>query len=149
MIMLAALCWATATNLTRIMLETEGEKGATSTEIVVWYSLVGTILLTPWWLLDVYGSGLQAPNLEDMLAILYLSILSTVLAYIWFVVGVEKIGATSASSYVFLVPPFGVLGGWLLLDERLGFSLILGFLLIVGGVRVVQSESVQVGRSGR
>ena len=39
MIMLAALCWATATNLTRIMLETEGEKGATSTEIVVWYSL--------------------------------------------------------------------------------------------------------------
>ena len=84
-----------------------------------------------------------------MLAIFYLSILSTVLAYIWFVVGVEKIGATSASSYVFLVPPFGVLGGWLLLDERLGFSLILGFLLIVGGVRVVQSESVQVGRSGR
>ena len=99
--------------------------------------------------MDVYGSGLQAPNLEDMLAIFYLSILSTVLAYIWFVVGVEKIGATSASSYVFLVPPFGVLGGWLLLDERLGFSLILGFLLIVGGVRVVQSESVRVGRSGR
>ena len=90
MIMLAALCWATATNLTRIMLETEGEKGATSTEIVVWYSLVGTILLTPWWLLDVYGSGLQAPNLEDMLAIFYLSILSTVLAYIWFVVGLRR-----------------------------------------------------------
>ena len=57
MIMLAALCWATATNLTRIMLESEGEHGATSTEIVVWYSLVGTILLDPmvavgclpWW----------------------------------------------------------------------------------------------------
>jgi len=149
MIMLAALCWATATNLTRIMLESEGEHGATSTEIVVWYSLVGTILLTPWWLLEVYHGGILVPSNEDLLAILYLSILSTVLAYIWFVVGVERIGATSASSYVFLVPPFGVLGGWLLLDERLGVSLIIGFLLIVGGVRAVQKESSVVGRSGR
>ena len=149
MIMLAALCWATATNLTRIMLEAEGEHGATSTEIVVWYSLVGTILLTPWWLLDVHHGGFQIPNSEDLLAILYLSILSTVLAYIWFVVGVERIGATSASSYVFLVPPFGVLGGWVLLDEHLGVSLVIGFLLIVGGVRAVQKESSIVGRSGR
>ena len=116
---------------------------------MVWYSLVGTILLTPWWLLDVYHVGFQVPNNEDLLAILYLSILSTVLAYIWFVVGVERIGATSASSYVFLVPPFGVLGGWLVLDERLGVSLIIGFLLIVGGVRAVQKESSVVGRSGR
>ena len=91
----------------------------------------------------------SSPNNEDLLAILYLSILSTVLAYIWFVVGVERIGATSASSYVFLVPPFGVLGGWLLLGERLGVSLIIGFLLIVGGVRAVQKESSVVGRSGR
>ena len=149
MIMLAALCWATATNLTRIMLETEGDYGASSSEIVVWYSLVGTVLLTPWWLADVYSGGFETPNNEDIVAILYLSILSTVLAYIWFVVGVEKIGATSASSYVFLVPPFGVLGGWLLLDERLGASLLLGFVLIVFGVRAVQRESEAVGRAGR
>ena len=143
MILLAALCWATATNITRIMLETEGDYGASSSEIVVWYSLVGTALLTPWWLADVYTGGFKAPNNEDLLAILYLSILSTVLAYIWFVVGVEKIGATSASSYVFLVPPFGVLGGWLLLDERLGASLLLGFALIVLGVsRPERSEAV-------
>ena len=140
MIMLAALCWATATNLTRIMLESEGEHGATSTEIVVWYSLVGTILLTPWWLLDVYHGGIQVPSNEDLLAILYLSILSTVPAYIWFVVGVERIGATSASSYVFLVPPseFWVAGyswvsAWGSPNHR--------FLLIVGGVRAVQKES--------
>ena len=66
MIMLAALCWATATNLTRIMLESEGEHGATSTEIVVWYSLVGTILLTPWWLLErLHGVDLGSGNLVD------------------------------------------------------------------------------------
>ena len=45
--------------------------------------------------------GFEVPNNDDLLAILYLSILSTVLAYIWFVVGVEKIGATSARPMCF------------------------------------------------
>ena len=51
------------------------------------------------------------------------------------------IGPTAASSYVFLVPVFGVLGGWLLLGEEIGVSMILGFVLIVVGVTEVQRES--------
>ena len=35
------------------------------------------------------------------------------------------------------------------MDEHLGVSLVIGFLLIVGGVRAVQKESSIVGRSGR
>ena len=54
------------------------------------------------------------------------------------------IGPTAASSYVFLVPVFGVLGGWLLLDEEIGASMILGFVLIVVGVTEVQRESERV-----
>jgi len=131
------------------MLEREGVGGASASEIVVWYTFVGALMLAPWWLVDVISSGLQFPNMEDLLAILYLSVLSTVVAYIWFVMGVEEIGATAASSYVFLVPPFGVIGGWLLLDEQLGVSLLVGFVLIVLGVRIVQRESETVGRAGR
>ena len=40
-----------------------------------------------------------------------------------------------------MMPVFGVLGGVLLLDENVGWSLLLGFVLIVMGVRVVQVES--------
>ena len=39
------------------------------------------------------------------------------------------------------MPVFGVLGGVLLLDEKLGWTLFFGFILIVMGVRVVQRES--------
>ena len=63
------------------------------------------------------------------------------LAYYWFAIGVEKLGATAAASYIFMMPVFGVLGGVLLLDENVGWSLLLGFVLIVMGVRVVQVES--------
>ena len=42
--------------------------------------------------------------------------------------------------YVYLVPIFGILSGWVLLDEKLGFSLIVSFVLIVGGVYIAQSK---------
>ena len=63
------------------------------------------------------------------------------LAYYWFAIGIEKLGATAAASYIFLVPVFGVLGGVWMLDEKVGWTLLVGFVLIVMGVRVVQGES--------
>jgi len=43
-----------------------------------------------------------------------------------------------------LVPVFGVLGGWLLLNESIGITMVLGFSMIVFGVREVQRQSEQV-----
>ena len=52
----------------------------------------------------------------------------------------ERIGASRASAYVYLVPIFGILSGWLILGEHLGLSLVLAFALIIGGVMLAQSE---------
>ena len=59
---------------------------------------------------------------------------------VWFADGIKIIGAGPAAFYVYLVPPFGILGGWLLLGERLGPSLLVSFALIVGGVVLAQSK---------
>ena len=142
MILLAALCWAMTTNNTKRMMEQRnGEQEATTLEIVVWYSLIGTVLLTPLAAWETWQNGIPEPTVNDWYAIIYLAAISTVLAYYWFAIGVEKLGATAAASYIFLMPVFGVLGGVLLLDEKLGWTLFLGFILIVMGVRVVQRES--------
>ena len=142
MILLAALCWAMTTNNTKRMMEQRnGEQEATTLEIVVWYSLIGTVLLTPLAAWETWQNGIPEPTVNDWYAIIYLAAISTVLAYYWFAIGVEKLGATAAASYIFLMPVFGVLGGVLLLDEKLGWTLFFGFILIVMGVRVVQRES--------
>ena len=142
MILLAALCWAMTTNNTKRMMEQRnGEQEATTLEIVVWYSLIGTFLLTPLAAWETWQNGIPEPTVNDWYAIIYLAAISTVLAYYWFAIGVEKLGATAAASYIFLMPVFGVLGGVLLLDEKLGWTLFFGFILIVMGVRVVQRES--------
>ena len=142
MILLASLNWAMTTNNTKRMMEQRnGEQKATTLEIVVWYSLIGTVLLTPFAAWETWQHGIPEPTLTDWYAIIYLAAISTVLAYYWFAIGVEKLGATAASSYIFLMPVFGVLGGVILLDENIGWTLLLGFILIVIGVRVVQRES--------
>ena len=142
MILLASLNWAMTTNNTKRMMEQRnGEQKATTLEIVVWYSLIGTLLLTPFAAWETWQHGIPEPTLTDWYAIIYLAAISTVLAYYWFAIGVEKLGATAASSYIFLMPVFGVLGGVILLDENIGWTLLLGFILIVIGVRVVQRES--------
>ena len=142
MILLASLNWAMTTNNTKRMMEQRnGEQKATTLEIVVWYSLIGTVLLTPLAAWETWQHVIPEPTLTDWYAIIYLAAISTVLAYYWFAIGVEKLGATAASSYIFLMPVFGVLGGVILLDENIGWTLLLGFILIVIGVRVVQRES--------
>ena len=139
MIALAALTWAATSNLTKMAL-IDGTIG-TSLEIVVWYSIVGWILLTPWMLAEVWQSGIPIPSIAEWMSVAYLGLISTVLTYAWFARGIDRIGATAAASYVFLVPVFGVLSGWLLLDENIGVSMAIGFCLIVFGVREVQTES--------
>ena len=142
MILLASLNWAMTTNNTKRMMEQRnGEQKATTLEIVVWYSLIGTFLLTPFAAWETWQHGIPEPTLTDWYAIIYLAAISTVLAYYWFAIGVEKLGATAASSYIFLMPVFGVLGGVILLNENIGWTLLVGFILIVIGVRVVQRES--------
>ncbi|MBL6882877.1 MAG: DMT family transporter [Candidatus Thalassarchaeum sp.] len=148
LILLASLSWATTTNMTKRLMEgKDGENNYTSLEIVVWYSLIGTIMLTPFMLYETWNYGISYPSEEGWFAIIYLGGFSTVLAYYWFTIGIEKLGATSASSYIFLVPVFGILGGWWLLDERLGYTMIIGFFMILIGVKIVQLESERLRTS--
>ena len=148
LILCASFSWAATTNMTKRLMEgRDGENNYTALEIVVWYSLIGTIMMTPFVIYDVWGNGLILPTKEGWLAIVYLGALSTVLAYYWFTIGIEKLGATAASSYIFLVPLFGILGGWWLLDENLGYTIIIGFMMILIGVRIVQIESARLNTS--
>ncbi|MAR41857.1 MAG: hypothetical protein CMB58_002325 [Methanobacteriota archaeon] len=139
MIALAALTWAATSNLTKMALS-EGTVG-TPLEIVVWYSIVGWALLTPWMFIEVWNTGVPEPSSAEWASVAYLGLVSTVLTYAWFARGIDRIGSTAAASYVFLVPVFGVLSGWLMLGESIGVSMLVGFCLIVFGVREVQRES--------
>ena len=74
----------------------------------------------------------------------YLGVISTVLAYVLFAKGIEVIGPTVKFLPMFSSSCFWVIGGWALLGENIGASMIVGFVLIVLGVREVQKQSDRV-----
>ncbi|MGY8691903.1 MAG: DMT family transporter [Candidatus Poseidoniales archaeon] len=147
MILIAAFSWALCSIITKKTMIKNIKLKILPSEIVIWYSLIGWIMLTPWMVMEILSNDIIKPNFTEIMIILYLGIFSTVLANVWFAVGIEKIGPTSTSAYIFLVPVFGILSGWIILGENIGLSMILGFILIVGGVRKVQIDSNRLNSS--
>lgn len=69
-------------------------------------------------------------------ALVFLAVGATVLAYAWFYRGIAVLGAGAATSYISLVPVFGVASSVLLLGEPLDASLVVGGALAIVGVLV-------------
>jgi drug/metabolite transporter (DMT)-like permease len=76
----------------------------------------------------------------------YLALMVSVFAYLlWFYL-LRACGATGASAYHFLMPPLGVLFGWLLLGERLEPIDLLGILPVALGIYLVTRTGKAVQR---
>ncbi len=58
-----------------------------------------------------------------------------VIAYMYLV---QNLGAVRASAVTYLMPPIGVLAGWMLLDEAVGWNLVAALAFILAGVALVQ-----------
>lgn len=70
---------------------------------------------------------------QGWLIVAYTILFPSILSQMFYVRGVELIGANRASLFINLIPFFGAVGSILLLGERLeGFHLIAGALIVVG-----------------
>ena len=137
----AALAWATTSILQKKAMTTtaiDSQTPLSPLHLTVWASLIGLLLLTPWAAYESYLYGMPQPSYAGWMAILFLAILSTVFSYVWFADGIVTIGAGKTALYVYLVPPFGIISGWFILDEKLGWSLLASFSLILIGVVLAQ-----------
>ena len=142
----AALSWACNTILMKRAM-TSPAKAATKPlnplELTVWSSVAGLLILTPITVIEALTQGISTPSQSGWVGIVFLALFSTVIAYVWFADGIVRIGASMSALYVYLVPPFGIIGGFVLLGERLGVSLLFAFVLITGGVIIAQRGSTQ------
>ena len=66
-----------------------------------------------------------------------LGVVCSGLAYILYYKLIEESGATSALSVTFLIPLFGVVWGYLFLDELIGWHTLVGGMLVLGGTGLV------------
>ncbi|MDP6869999.1 MAG: DMT family transporter [Candidatus Poseidoniaceae archaeon] len=140
---LAALSWAGSTIFMKKAMI--GNNALSPLHLTVWASTVGLIILSPAALWEVVAVGMpKNVSIEAWVWLAFLAIFSTVLSYVWFAEGIRKIGAGKSSFYVYLVPIFGIIGGWILLDEKLGIPLVISFALIAGGTYIANSANTNL-----
>ena len=143
LIILSAGAWATSTIFMKKAMTTttsDSLEPLSPLELTVWASVVGLFILSPWAGYELVDEGWPQFNLEIISSIVFLAVFSTVIAYVWFAEGIRTIGAAKSALYVYLVPPIGIFAGVILIGEKLGLSLLVAFVLIVGGVAIAQSD---------
>lgn len=98
--------------------------------------LVGVAVIAPVYVLELWGGRRIVPAPESALAIAYVSIFPSFLAYLFFNRGVELIGSAATGQYLNVMPLMGAGLAMLFLGEALHLFHVAGLLLIVAGIAV-------------
>ncbi len=105
--------------------------------VSVW---IGTVFL----LLHLYLSGSFLPPVSgvSLFSVFYLSVIATVLAFVWYYDAIRQIGAGFSAQFINLVPFSAVLFGFFILDERISLLTLSGGVLVVTGVLITQRAKI-------
>ena len=79
-------------------------------------------------------------NSTVIMAVLYQSLIATFFGFVAWKRLLQKFGATSLHSFVFIMPLAGVFFGVIMLDEPLTKYLIISIVLIVFGILFVNKD---------
>ena len=134
--LLATTCYGFAGFLARRWLDQQG--GLDSRLSALGSMLGATLFLLPW-----FGwNAISHPpaswgGWNVWLSLLGLGLLCTAFAYILYFRLLTSIGPVKSMTVTFMIPPFGVLWGALLLDEQLSMAHLYGGMLIAGALWLV------------
>ena len=109
-----------------------------SLAMITWISLLGWFFLIPFSILE--HPWTYSWDVASWIGILYLALLSTVIGYLFYVEGVQQIGASRSAIFGNLIPVFGVVSSALLLGENISIWHGASFALIFLGVLLVNRK---------
>ncbi len=109
--------------------------------LVSYSSVIGAIGL----FVPAYFNGIMQNlthySLKEWLCIFYLGFFGTVLGFVWYYEGINKIGPTKAALFINFVPVSAVLLAFLILAEPITLSLAIGAILVTCGVYLTNKIS--------
>jgi drug/metabolite transporter (DMT)-like permease len=108
---------------------------------VSYSATVGAIALSIPACLEGLIQNIPNQSAVDWLCISYLGVFGTVIGFVWYYQGVERLGPAKAGLFINLVPIFGVLCARLVLHEQITPSLAVGAALVLSGVYLTNRTS--------
>lgn len=112
-----------------------------------WQSLMialtagGFLISLPFTAVEAWRGAVILPDARGWGVILYTAIFPSILAQLFYVKGVELIGANRTGLFVNLVPVFGTLMSVLILGEEFHLYHALALTLVLGGIGLAETNS--------
>jgi drug/metabolite transporter (DMT)-like permease len=100
----------------------------------------GAACLIPLWIWELFSRPVMQLNTTNLLALLYVAVFPSTLAYLCFNRGVQLIGANRAAPFFHVVPVFGSAMAIVFLGEHPQLFHIIGFALVLTGVFVASRK---------
>lgn len=94
----------------------------------------GTLMLLPFALLNTTKEQIANSGWDVWVSVIYVAVIVSVISFIWWYKGIQKIGAAKASVYINVMPLSATVMAALFLGEQLTIFHGIGAVLIFGGV---------------
>lgn len=117
-------------------------KGLSPVASITYASLLGSILLALPACRQGVLKNMWTYHLSDWLGIFYLGFFGTVLGFVWYYEGIQKLGPMKASIFINFVPISAILLAFIILKEPLTISLLAGTLLVIAGVYLTNTARI-------
>ena len=101
---------------------------------ICYSSLVGAVALAIPAFLEGLWSFLPKYSIVTWVGLFYLGFFGTVLGFVWYYEGIQKIGPTKAGLFINVVPLSAVVMAYFLLNEPMTLSLLVGTVLVSAGI---------------
>ncbi len=128
--LLAALDWA----LYSVLLKKLRPQGISPTSFLGAMMLVGTLFLLPLFYLNPLNEPAIEWDSKVLLTLFYIAVFPSIVSYLIWNYGMQKLGAPIGGQYIHLMPFFGALMAVLFLEERIRVFHIVGAVFIGLGI---------------
>ena len=106
--------------------------------LIGWSMLFGGLFMIP---LASFNLPNAMPDINSILALLWLAVISTGLGYLAYVRLIDKIGAVKTATLTYLLPVFSIIWGAIFLQEQITFIIIGGFIFVMMGMYFANSSN--------
>lgn len=125
------------------LLQSKRPAGVSQSVFLAATAVVGVIIIFPAMLWDVGEKRLLMFNSADIAVVVYLGIFNSVVSYLAWNTALAKIGNIKTSIIYYLLPLFGGVEAYFILNEKIYASQIWGGLLVIGGIALVSLHKRQ------
>ena len=117
-------------------------KDMNTVSITTFATLFGAIVSIPFMLyFDLSNLTSVKINLSSILAIIYLGLFPTAIAFQLRFHIISKAGPIFLSYVAYLIPVFAIIWGYIILNEKINLDIMFGVVLVLFGVFISQKKS--------